>query len=372
MLLFMLSLGGIPPTAGFMGKFWLFGAAIEAGYVWLAVIGVLNSAISLYYYVRIVVFMYLKKETIGSEPATTPALAVMLGVAVAATLVLGVYPRLLFELADVVGADARRGRSRGRAALSRTRRRPSCESGDWLAVLSPVPCFVASWPGLEAGEVFHKVRYTPAERRDNGPFAMADKHDGESPLAPFRESAAGHGGTGRTGCRGQLHADRRASSSSAASATRSTPGAARRPGFCSAGCCSASSSGCTSWRRPSGTNESGRLDGRRQPRVGGAGHRGRRAALGAEVLLGMLAPLAAAGVSWVLTERTFKRNPEQLTALMIAAFGVKMLFFGVYVGVMVKVVGLRPVPFVVSFTSYFIALYSTEALLLRRLFAGGG
>ena len=52
MLLFMLSLGGIPPTAGFMGKFWLFSAAIEAGYVWLAVIGVLNSAISLYYYIR--------------------------------------------------------------------------------------------------------------------------------------------------------------------------------------------------------------------------------------------------------------------------------------------------------------------------------
>ena len=50
---------------GFMGKFWLFGAAIESGYVWLAVIGVLNSAISLYYYIRIVVFMYLKKDTTG-------------------------------------------------------------------------------------------------------------------------------------------------------------------------------------------------------------------------------------------------------------------------------------------------------------------
>jgi NADH-quinone oxidoreductase subunit N len=101
MLLFMLSLGGIPPTAGFMGKFWLFSAAIESGYTWLAVIGVLNSAVSLYYYIRIVVFMYLKKETMGSEPTTTPALAVVLGVAVAATLVFGVYPRLLFELADV-------------------------------------------------------------------------------------------------------------------------------------------------------------------------------------------------------------------------------------------------------------------------------
>jgi NADH-quinone oxidoreductase subunit N len=100
MLLFMLSLGGIPPTAGFMGKFWLFGAAIEAGYVWLAVIGVLNSAISLYYYIRIVVFMYLKKETIGSEPVAGPSLTLALAIAVAATIVFGVYPRLLFELAE--------------------------------------------------------------------------------------------------------------------------------------------------------------------------------------------------------------------------------------------------------------------------------
>jgi NADH-quinone oxidoreductase subunit N len=83
-----------------MGKFWLFGAAIESGYVWLAVIGVLNSAISLYYYVRIVVFMYIKKETIGSEPTLSPSLALALGVAVAATIVLGLYPQLLFRLAD--------------------------------------------------------------------------------------------------------------------------------------------------------------------------------------------------------------------------------------------------------------------------------
>ncbi len=100
MLLFMLSLGGIPPTAGFMGKFWLFRAAIESGYTTLAVIGVLNSAISLYYYLRLVVFMYLKKETAGSEPKASPALTLTLAVAVAATLVLGVYPRLLFEVAE--------------------------------------------------------------------------------------------------------------------------------------------------------------------------------------------------------------------------------------------------------------------------------
>ena len=100
MLIFMLSLGGIPPTAGFMGKFWLFRSAIESGYVGLAVIGVLNSAISLYYYLRLVVFMYLKKETTGSEPTASPALALTLAVAIAATLVLGVYPRLLFEVAE--------------------------------------------------------------------------------------------------------------------------------------------------------------------------------------------------------------------------------------------------------------------------------
>jgi len=101
MLLFMLSLGGIPPTAGFMGKFWLFSAAIDAHWNWLALIGVLNSAISLYYYVRVVVFMYLKKETMGSEPVQSAPLTIGLVVAVAMTLVLGVYPRLLFELADL-------------------------------------------------------------------------------------------------------------------------------------------------------------------------------------------------------------------------------------------------------------------------------
>jgi NADH-quinone oxidoreductase subunit N len=101
MLVFMLSLGGIPPTAGFMGKLWLFGAAIDAGYVWLAVIAVLNSAISLYYYIRIVVFMYVKPQGAGSEVKTTPSLGFALAVAVIATIALGVYPRLLFELAEM-------------------------------------------------------------------------------------------------------------------------------------------------------------------------------------------------------------------------------------------------------------------------------
>jgi hypothetical protein len=87
-----------------------------------------------------------------------------------------------------------------------------------------------------------------------------------------------------------------------------------------------------------------------------------------EVTLGMLAPLAAATLSWVLTERTYRRDPRRLTGLMMTGFAAKMVFFGAYVVVMLKVVGLRPVPFVVSFTGYFIALYLTEALLMRRLF----
>ncbi|PYR52662.1 MAG: NADH-quinone oxidoreductase subunit N [Acidobacteria bacterium] len=116
MLVFMLSLGGIPPTAGFMGKFWLFSAAIDAQYYGLAVIGVLNSAISLYYYVRVAVFMYLRRETSGSEPVSSPALSLALVVAVVATLGLGIYPRLLFDAAE---ASARTLGGGGVAAVIR-------------------------------------------------------------------------------------------------------------------------------------------------------------------------------------------------------------------------------------------------------------
>lgn len=100
MLLFMLSLGGIPPTAGFMGKFWLFSATIESGYFGLAVIGVLNSAISLYYYVRVVVFMWIKEDAMGSRVVPSGAVRLALAVAIAGTLVLGVFPQPLFEFAE--------------------------------------------------------------------------------------------------------------------------------------------------------------------------------------------------------------------------------------------------------------------------------
>ncbi len=89
-----------------------------------------------------------------------------------------------------------------------------------------------------------------------------------------------------------------------------------------------------------------------------------------ELFFGMLGPLLAAIVTWVLVEWTYRRNARALTGLMIAAFGCKLVFFGAYVAVMLRVVHLRPAPFAVSFSSYFIALHLVEALFLQRLFAG--
>lgn len=88
-----------------------------------------------------------------------------------------------------------------------------------------------------------------------------------------------------------------------------------------------------------------------------------------EILMGMAGPLLVASVSWVMAERTYRRDPQSLTALMFKAFAAKMVFFAAYVVVALKVFGLRPVPFVASFTSYFIALHFVEAVCLRRLFA---
>ena len=88
------------------------------------------------------------------------------------------------------------------------------------------------------------------------------------------------------------------------------------------------------------------------------------------ILFGMLGPLVAVSVTWVLAERTSRRNPRALTALMAAGFGGKLVFFGTYVIIMLRLLLLRPVPFVSSFTSYLIVLYLIEALYLRRLFLG--
>ena len=90
-----------------------------------------------------------------------------------------------------------------------------------------------------------------------------------------------------------------------------------------------------------------------------------------EVLYGMLGPLAVAGVSWTVTETTYTSSPERLMAVMLKGLAIKAVFFGAYVAAMLRVVALRPTPFVASFTTYFIALHLMEALFMRRLFAEG-
>ncbi len=100
--LFLVSLAGIPPTAGFVGKFYLFSAAVKNGYLWLAVLGVLNSAASVYYYLRLVVYMYMVPAE-GEIPVPRPprlAFSLALCASAAVVLVLGVVPRAVLEFAE--------------------------------------------------------------------------------------------------------------------------------------------------------------------------------------------------------------------------------------------------------------------------------
>jgi hypothetical protein len=89
---------------------------------------------------------------------------------------------------------------------------------------------------------------------------------------------------------------------------------------------------------------------------------------GRAVWLGMLGPLLVVSTTWALTERVYRSHPERLTSVMITAFAGKLIFFGAYVGLVIGVMGVQPVPFALSFAGYFIALHMTEALLLKRLF----
>jgi NADH-quinone oxidoreductase subunit N len=99
MLIFLLSLAGIPPTAGFIAKYYLFAAAIETGHNVLAVIAVLNAAISLYFYFRIVVSMFMRDATEKTGLTFAPGLTMALGVAVILTMLIGIYPDPFIALA---------------------------------------------------------------------------------------------------------------------------------------------------------------------------------------------------------------------------------------------------------------------------------
>jgi len=104
MVVFLLSLVGIPPMAGFIGKFYLFSAAIEKGYYWIVVLGVLTSVISLYYYMSIAYQMYFKTGDDDSPVRVSPTMAVALVVALAGTLLIGVYTQPV--LSAISGASS--------------------------------------------------------------------------------------------------------------------------------------------------------------------------------------------------------------------------------------------------------------------------
>jgi NADH-quinone oxidoreductase subunit N len=105
MTLFMLSLAGVPPLAGFWAKLYVFAGAVQAGLIWLAILGVVNSVISAYYYLRVVVAMYMKESPDQVEPArreadpVCPALQVGIGLASAAVVILSIVPGPILSLA---------------------------------------------------------------------------------------------------------------------------------------------------------------------------------------------------------------------------------------------------------------------------------
>ncbi len=103
MTIFLLSLAGIPPTGGFMGKFYIFMSAIESDYMGLAVIGVLNSVISLYYYLKVTIMMYMRDPVDSLESISlSPAMALVLIISILGIFQLGILPSGYISLAKSV------------------------------------------------------------------------------------------------------------------------------------------------------------------------------------------------------------------------------------------------------------------------------
>jgi len=97
--IFLLSLIGVPLTGGFFGKFYVFKAALDAHLIWLTVLGLLNTAVAAYYYLRIIVVMYFFEPDKASEGMQSPAagLNIAIWVSAVATLALGIFPSALLE-----------------------------------------------------------------------------------------------------------------------------------------------------------------------------------------------------------------------------------------------------------------------------------
>jgi NADH-quinone oxidoreductase subunit N len=101
MTIFLLSLGGFPPTAGFIAKWYIFSAAIGSGYYWLAIIGVLSSVISVFFYLRIVVMMYMSERDARPLPVPVTTIAFAgLALSIIGILYLGILPTQIIDLAQ--------------------------------------------------------------------------------------------------------------------------------------------------------------------------------------------------------------------------------------------------------------------------------
>jgi NADH-quinone oxidoreductase subunit N len=99
--IFLLSLIGVPLTGGFFGKFYIFKAALESHLVWLTVLGLLNSAVAAYYYLRILVMMYMHEpgEAVENAEPLSPGLRAALILPALGTLLLGIFPGWVLEFA---------------------------------------------------------------------------------------------------------------------------------------------------------------------------------------------------------------------------------------------------------------------------------
>jgi len=101
MAVFLLSLAGMPPLAGFMGKFYVLSAAIKAKYYWLAVIGVLNSVVAVYYYLRVIMYMYFRQpEGESHRLDVSPAYSLVIAISVWALFHMGIFPREFLLIAQ--------------------------------------------------------------------------------------------------------------------------------------------------------------------------------------------------------------------------------------------------------------------------------
>ena len=106
--LFLLSLLGLPITAGFSGKFYVFNAALESNLIWLAILLALNTVIGAYYYLRVIVTMYMREPAaeITAEPVPW-TLSVVLWIAAAGTVFAGLFPARIIDFAAKAALNIR-------------------------------------------------------------------------------------------------------------------------------------------------------------------------------------------------------------------------------------------------------------------------